>query len=104
MAQDGRVALVSVANRGIGREVVVRELAEEGTAVNLGSRSEEKGLKKMAEGIDSGHARRLAVTYEKGTATLTREVEGGANVLVRPSTLPDNGPTGVFFRDRRELP
>ena len=36
MAQDGRVALVSVANRGIGREVVVRELAEEGNAVNLG--------------------------------------------------------------------
>ncbi len=44
MARDGRVALVSGANRGIGREVV-RELAEEGTAVNLGSRSEKKGLK-----------------------------------------------------------
>ena len=65
MAQDGRVALVSGANRGIEREVV-RQLAEKGISVILSSRSEQKGLK-AAEGIDGDiHARRLDVTDEKG--------------------------------------
>ncbi len=104
MAQDERAALVSGANRSLGREVV-RQLAEKGIAVILGHRSEEKGLKKVAEGTDGDvHARRLAVADEKGTAAPTREVEEGSNMLVRASTLPDNGPTGVFFRARRELP
>ena len=84
MAQDGRVALVSGANRGIEREVV-RQLAEKGISVILSSRSEQKGLK-AAEGIDGDiHARRLDVTDEKGTQRLAREVEeefGRLDILV----------------------
>lgn len=40
--QNGRVALVSGGNRGIGREIV-RQLAERGVTTILGSRDEEKG-------------------------------------------------------------
>jgi FlaA1/EpsC-like NDP-sugar epimerase len=42
MMENGRIALVSGANRGIGREVV-RQLAERGMTTILGSRDEEKG-------------------------------------------------------------
>ncbi len=40
--KNGRVALVSGANRGAGREIV-RQLAERGMTTILGSRDEEKG-------------------------------------------------------------
>jgi len=98
MLQDGSVALVSGANRGIGREVV-RQLAGKGIAVILGSRSEEKGLK-AAEGIDGDvHVRRLDVTDEKGIATLAREVEeefGRLDILVNNAGIAiDRGQRGV---------
>jgi len=48
VAENGRVAVVSGANRGIGREVV-RQLAGLGFTTVLGSRSEEKG-RAAAEG------------------------------------------------------
>ncbi|CAN5174872.1 SDR family oxidoreductase [soil metagenome] len=98
MSQDVRVALVSGANRGIGREVV-RQLAEKGIAVILGSRSEEKGLK-AAEGIDGAvHVRRLDMTDETGIQSLAREVEeefGRLDILVNNAGIAiDRGQSGV---------
>jgi len=84
MAEDGHVALVSGANRGIGREVV-RQLAVRGVTTILGSRDEEKG-RTAAEGIDGEVVvRRLDVTDEKGIQNLAHEVEeefGRLDVLV----------------------
>ena len=84
MAEDGHVALVSGANRGIGREVV-RQLAVRGVTTILGSRDEEKG-RTAAEGIDGEVVvRRLDVTDEKGIRNLAHEVEeefGRLDVLV----------------------
>ena len=47
--ENGRVALVSGANRGIGREIV-RQLSKRGITTILGSRDEEKG-RAAAEGM-----------------------------------------------------
>src|SRR5918998_1195301 len=82
--ENSQVALVSGANRGIGREVV-RQLAERGITTILGSRDEEKG-RAAAEGINGDiHVRRLDVTDEKGIQNLARSVEeefGWLDVLV----------------------
>ncbi len=98
MAEDGRVALVSGANRGIGREVV-RQLAVRGVTTILGSRDEEKG-RTAAEGIDGEEVvRRLDVTDEKGIQNLAHEVEeefGRLDVLVNNAgVLMDSGRRGV---------
>jgi NAD(P)-dependent dehydrogenase (short-subunit alcohol dehydrogenase family) len=53
--ENGRVALVSGANRGIGREVV-RQLAERNIITILGSRDEEKG-RAAAQGLGDMHKR-----------------------------------------------
>lgn len=72
--ESRQVALVSGANRGIGREVV-RQLAERGITAILGSRDEERG-RAAAEGIDGEvYVRRLDVTDEKGIQNLARSVE-----------------------------
>ena len=39
-----------------------------------------------------------------GGSGASRSVEEGTDMLVKASTLPDNGPTGGFFRDRWEIP
>ncbi len=98
MAEDGRVALVSGANRGIGREVV-RQLAVRGVTTILGSRDEEKG-RTAAEGIDGEVVvRRLDVTDEKGIQNLAHEVEeefGRLDVLVNNAGVSmDSGRRGV---------
>ena len=74
MAENGRVALVSGGNRGIGLEVC-RRLAEEGLTVILGSRDEERG-REAAEGLpgevvvrqldvaDAGSVEKLAASIE----------------------------------------
>jgi NAD(P)-dependent dehydrogenase (short-subunit alcohol dehydrogenase family) len=98
MMEDGRVALVSGANRGIGREIV-RQLTERGITTILGSRDEEKG-RAAAEGIDGDvRVRQLDVTDEKGIAQLARDVEeefGRLDVLVNNAGISiDGGQRGV---------
>jgi len=44
------------------------------------------------------------VKTRMGGAGATRSVEEGADTAVWLSTLPDHGPTGKIFRDRKEVP
>ena len=46
----------------------------------------------------------MGALNDMGGSGATRSVEEGANTLVWAATLPDNGPTGGFFRDRRPIP
>jgi hypothetical protein len=39
-----------------------------------------------------------------GGAGAPRSVEEGADTIVWAATLPDDAPTGGFFRDRQRLP
>ena len=96
--QNGRVALVSGANRGIGREIV-RQLAERGVTTILGSRDEEKG-RVAAEGMDGkARVRQLDATDEKGIAQLACDIEeefGRLDVLVNNAGISiDRGQHGV---------
>jgi NAD(P)-dependent dehydrogenase (short-subunit alcohol dehydrogenase family) len=98
MMEDGRVALVSGGNRGIGREIV-RQLAGMGITTILGSRDEEKG-RAAAEGMEGDvRVRQLDVTDEKGIAQLARDVEeefGRLDVLVNNAGVSiDGGQRGV---------
>ncbi len=81
---DRQVALVSGANRGLGREIV-RQLVERGITTILGSRDEEKGHA-ASEGMDGDvRVRQLDVTDEKGIARLASDVEeefGRLDILV----------------------
>ncbi|MCG8507854.1 MAG: hypothetical protein MI741_01380 [Rhodospirillales bacterium] len=43
------------------------------------------------------------VRTRMGGANATRSVEQGAETAIWLSTLPDDGPTGGFFRDRKSL-
>lgn len=43
------------------------------------------------------------VKTDMGGASATRPVEKGAETIVWAATLPDNGPTGKFFRDQKEI-
>ena len=40
---------------------------------------------------------------EMGGTGATRELPEGADTAVWLATLPDNGPRGKFFRDRKEF-
>jgi NAD(P)-dependent dehydrogenase (short-subunit alcohol dehydrogenase family) len=98
MAENGRVALVSGGNRGIGLEVC-RRLAEEGLTVILGSRDEERG-REAAEGLsgevvvrqldvaDAGSVQRLAASLETDFGRL--------DVLVNNAAISnDDGQSGA---------
>ncbi|MGW0420958.1 SDR family NAD(P)-dependent oxidoreductase [Streptomyces sp. NPDC003015] len=73
-AQRGRTALVTVADRGVGRAIAER-LAEAGMTVYLGSSSESAG--KDAEGVlrDAGHDVHSVVVDPDDIATLWRAAE-----------------------------
>jgi NAD(P)-dependent dehydrogenase (short-subunit alcohol dehydrogenase family) len=43
------------------------------------------------------------VRTDMGGASATRTVEQGAETIVWLATLPDDGPTGGFFRDKRPI-
>ncbi len=44
------------------------------------------------------------VRTDMGGAHATRSVEQGADTAIWLATLPDNGPSGKFFSDRKEIP
>lgn len=83
----GQIALVTGANRGLGREIV-RQLSKRGMTVILGARDPGKGEKAAAEiSSDSGEIlpRRLDVTDQTTIDALASEVEerfGRLDVLV----------------------
>lgn len=98
MTEDGRVALVSGANRGIGREIV-RQLAEKGITTILGSRDEEKGST-AAEGMNGNVAvKRLDVIDEDSVYRLASFVEdefGRLDILINNAGIAnDSGQRGV---------
>jgi NAD(P)-dependent dehydrogenase (short-subunit alcohol dehydrogenase family) len=98
MTENGRVALVSGGNRGIGLEVV-RQLAARGVTTILGSRDEENG-RSAAEGL-SGNVvvHQLDVSDEKSVGRLASFVEGEFgrfDVLVNNAAISnDDGQRGV---------
>lgn len=75
MGEDGR-ALISGANRGIGREVA-RQLAGRGWTVYLGARSEEKG-RRAAEEMDG---RVIPVRLDVADPESVREAVGALDAL-----------------------
>jgi NAD(P)-dependent dehydrogenase (short-subunit alcohol dehydrogenase family) len=78
VSADRSLAVVTGANRGIGREVV-RQLAARGYTVILGSRDAERG-EAAAEALRGAGAilpRRLDVTDPRSLDTVAREVEEG---------------------------
>ena len=98
MAENGRVALVSGGNRGIGLEIV-RQLAERGITTILGSRDEENG-RAAAEGLSgSVVVRQLDVADPESVDRLSRSVEeefGRLDVLVNNAGITnDEGQRGV---------
>lgn len=98
MAADGRVALVSGGNRGIGLEVC-RQLAERGLTVILGSRDEERG-REAARGLPEGVAvRQLDVADPGSVEKLAASVEedfGRLDVLVNNAAISnDDGQSGA---------
>jgi NAD(P)-dependent dehydrogenase (short-subunit alcohol dehydrogenase family) len=98
MTENGRVALVSGGNRGIGLEIV-RQLAGRGITVILGSRDEEQG-RAAAEGLPGAVvARQLDVADEKSVDRLGASIEeefGRLDILVNNAGISnDDGQRGV---------
>ena len=98
MAENGRVALVSGGNRGIGLEVC-RRLAEEGLTVILGSRDEQRG-REAAEGLAGEVAvRQLDVADAGSVERLAASIEndfGRLDVLVNNAAISnDDGQSGA---------
>jgi NAD(P)-dependent dehydrogenase (short-subunit alcohol dehydrogenase family) len=89
---EQRVALVTGANRGIGREVV-RQLARLGHVVILGSRELHKGEQAAAElAQEGGHvlARQLDVSSDESVRRLMEQVEeeqGRLDILVNNAAI-----------------
>jgi NAD(P)-dependent dehydrogenase (short-subunit alcohol dehydrogenase family) len=98
MAENGRVALVSGGNRGIGLEIV-RQLAERSITTILGSRDEESGRKAAEELSCNVVVQGLDVSDEKSVGRLASFVEktfGRLDVLVNNAGVSnDEGQRGV---------
>jgi NAD(P)-dependent dehydrogenase (short-subunit alcohol dehydrogenase family) len=109
MTENGRVALVSGGNRGIGLEIC-RQLAERGIAVILGSRDEEGG-REAAESLPGNIvAHQLDVADEESVDRLASFVEdefGRLDILVNNAGISnDEGQRGVdadLYRVREAL-
>jgi NAD(P)-dependent dehydrogenase (short-subunit alcohol dehydrogenase family) len=98
MAENGQIALVSGGNRGIGLEIV-RQLADRGITVILGSRDEEEGWA-AAEGLSGDVVvRQLDVADAESVDHLTSSIEeefGRLDILVNNAgILNDEDQHGV---------
>ena len=98
MTENGRIALVSGGNRGIGLEIV-RQLADRGITVILGSRDEEQG-RAAAKGLSGDVvAKQLDVTDDESVARLAASVEdeyGRLDILVNNAGISnDDGQRGM---------
>jgi NAD(P)-dependent dehydrogenase (short-subunit alcohol dehydrogenase family) len=58
-----------------------------------------RGRNVLVNAVDPGWVR-----TDMGGSGAPRSVEQGADTVVWLATLPDGGPTGGFFRDRRQVP
>jgi NAD(P)-dependent dehydrogenase (short-subunit alcohol dehydrogenase family) len=98
MTENGRVALVSGGNRGIGLEIV-RQLAERGITTILGSRDEENGRAAAAGLSGNVVVHQLDVSDEESVGRLASFVEGEfgrLDVLVNNAAISnDDGQRGV---------
>jgi NAD(P)-dependent dehydrogenase (short-subunit alcohol dehydrogenase family) len=102
--ENGRVALVSGGNRGIGLEIC-RQLAQGGLTVVMGSRDEENG-KRAAEGLPGNVVvRQLDVSDEESVDRLASFVEeefGRLDILVNNAAIAnDEGQRGAQADLRR---
>src|SRR5215217_5936656 len=96
--ENGRVALVSGGNRGIGLEVC-RQLAGRGVAVVMGSRDAEQGQAAAAKLPDSVVVHQLDVAVPESVERLAISVEeefGRLDILVNNAAISnDDGQRGV---------
>jgi NAD(P)-dependent dehydrogenase (short-subunit alcohol dehydrogenase family) len=96
--ENGRVALVSGGNRGIGLEVC-RQLSGRGITVVMGSRDAEQGRAAAAEFPDGVVVHQLDVADPESVEGLARSVEeefGRLDVLVNNAAISnDEGQSGV---------
>jgi NAD(P)-dependent dehydrogenase (short-subunit alcohol dehydrogenase family) len=111
-----RVFVPPMAERGYGRVVNVSSGA--GQLARLSTYAPAYSISKTAL---NAFTRALAATYQRqgvlvnavdpgwvrtdmGGTSAPRSVEQGAETAVWLATLPESGPTGGFFRDRRAIP
>ncbi|MEW6636742.1 MAG: SDR family oxidoreductase [Actinomycetota bacterium] len=93
MAENGRVALVSGGNRGLGFEVC-RQLADRGLTVILGARDEERGRRAAEKLGGSVVARQLDVSDDASVdriASFVDEEFGRLDVLVNNAGISNDG-------------
>ncbi len=96
--ENGRVALVSGGNRGIGLEIC-RQLAERDITVVMGSRDEEKG-RAAAEGLEGSVVAHQLDVSDAGSvdrmAAFLEDEFGRLDVLVNNAGISnDDGQRGV---------
>jgi NAD(P)-dependent dehydrogenase (short-subunit alcohol dehydrogenase family) len=90
-AHAGKIALVTGANKGIGKEIA-RQLGAIGITVFAGSRDRIRGEQAVAELRSDGADIRL------------RSAEEGAQIAVHLANLGSDGPTGAFLGDDGPVP
>jgi NAD(P)-dependent dehydrogenase (short-subunit alcohol dehydrogenase family) len=98
MTEDGRIALVSGGNRGIGMEIC-RQLAERGLTVILGSRDQESGRAAADKLSGNVAVHQLDVSDEKSVdrlAFFARDEFGRLDILVNNAGISnDEGQRGI---------
>src|SRR5215213_7862872 len=96
--ENGRIALVSGGNRGIGLEVC-RQLSEGGITVVMGSRDDEQGRAAAAGLPGDVVVRQLDVADPESVERLSRSIEeeiGRLDILVNNAAISnDEGQRGV---------